>query len=215
MMPGMDGIEEAAAAIRSLGINDTPIITLTANAVSGMREVLIEKWFNDYISKPIEKTELDSVIAKWIPPEKKVEMRKPLERAPAESAELAIKGIDAGRGFRMTGGTEAGYRRVPARFYTDAHERLPVFAAPPAETGLSALAIQAHAIKGAAGTIGAAEVSAEAAALETAGKAGDVAAIREAPPAFHKHLAELIEGIKNVLEEKQEDGAGGKTPPRF
>ncbi|MDR0585167.1 MAG: response regulator, partial [Treponema sp.] len=75
MMPGMDGIE-ATAAIRawereqqnpatpvlSFGEDETqrdlrkqiPIIALTANAVSGMREMFLEKGFNDYISKPIE-----------------------------------------------------------------------------------------------------------------------------------------------------------------
>jgi HPt (histidine-containing phosphotransfer) domain-containing protein len=92
---------------------------------------------------------------------------------------------------------------VLAQFRKDAVERLPVFAAPPAETALAAFAVQAHAIKSAAGTIGAAEVSAEAAALEAAGKAGDMAAIQEGLPKFREHLVRLIEGIGKTLEEKK------------
>jgi CheY-like chemotaxis protein len=201
MMPGMDGIE-ATAAIRSLGIKDTPVIALTANAVSGMRDVFIEKGFNDYLSKPIEITALDSIIAKWILPEKRVETGKPLKRGPAETTELAITGIDTVKGIAMTGGTEAGYRKVLAQFYKDAAERLPLFAAIPAVGELSAFTTQAHAIKSAAGTIGAAEVSKEAAELEAAGKAGDTQIINETLPSFRKHLTELIEEIEKVLERK-------------
>jgi HPt (histidine-containing phosphotransfer) domain-containing protein len=124
----------------------------------------------------------------------------------------------------MTGGTEAGYRKVLAQFCRDAAERLPVLAAFPGETGdgtngrfsggkpdrqdskpapgrnLADLTTQVHALKSAAGTIGAAELSEEAAALETAGKAGDRAAARTALPAFREHLARLIEGIGKALE---------------
>jgi HPt (histidine-containing phosphotransfer) domain-containing protein len=113
----------------------------------------------------------------------------------------------------MTGGTEAGYRKVLTQFYKDAVERLSVFAAIPAETELAAFVAQAHAIKSAAGTIGAEEVSVEAAALEAAGKAGDTQAIRKTLPLFHKHITQLIEGIGKVAEEsagKAESGDGGQ-----
>ena len=55
MMPIMDGVV-ATAAIRTLGppAGDTPIIALTANAVSGDRERYLEAGMNGYVSKPIE-----------------------------------------------------------------------------------------------------------------------------------------------------------------
>ncbi len=55
LMPVMNG-EEAARAIRSMddSVNkDTPIIALTADAVSGVKEKLIESGMNDFISKPV------------------------------------------------------------------------------------------------------------------------------------------------------------------
>ncbi|MDR3353783.1 MAG: response regulator, partial [Synergistaceae bacterium] len=77
MMPQMDGVE-AAELIRGLelerggadGRHPVPIIALTANAVSGMREMFIEAGFNDFLAKPIDVSKLDEIIEKWLPREK-------------------------------------------------------------------------------------------------------------------------------------------------
>ncbi|MDR1249624.1 MAG: response regulator [Treponema sp.] len=214
MMPGMDGIE-AVAAIRSLGIKDTPIIALTANAVSGMREVFIEKGFSDYLSKPIEISKLDEMMARWIPMKKRKKTGGEIRRKTfAGKSALSIPGVDVKRGIMMTGGTEAGYRKVLVQFCADAVERLPLFAGFSAETAPAALVIQAHAIKSAAGTIGAAGVSVEAATLEMAGKAGDRKTIEETLPGFRSHLAELVEGIGKTLEEKRKETQVDMPPHR-
>ena len=73
MMPGMDGIE-ATAAIRALEgeqYRTLPIVALTANAISGMREMFLEKGFNDYLSKPVELAKLNGIMDVWIPAHKK------------------------------------------------------------------------------------------------------------------------------------------------
>ncbi|MDR2094862.1 MAG: response regulator [Treponema sp.] len=79
MMPEMDGIE-AAGLIREeenrSSRRNVPIIALTANALAGMKEMFIENGFNDYISKPIEISQMDAVMAKWIPLEKRIEARR-------------------------------------------------------------------------------------------------------------------------------------------
>ena len=81
MMPEMDGIE-ATAAIRAWeeeqkesGNNGNlrkqiPIIALTANALAGMKEMFLEKGFNDFITKPIDVFKLDETLVHWIPKEK-------------------------------------------------------------------------------------------------------------------------------------------------
>ena len=48
-----------------------PIVALTANAVSGMREMFIEKGFSDFLAKPIDVPKFDEIIERWIPKEKK------------------------------------------------------------------------------------------------------------------------------------------------
>ncbi|MDR2617903.1 MAG: response regulator [Treponema sp.] len=75
MMPGMDGIE-ATAAIRSWeksqNKSEMPIVALTANAISGMKEMFLEQGFNDYVSKPIEIAKLDEIMSQWIPAGKRI-----------------------------------------------------------------------------------------------------------------------------------------------
>jgi HPt (histidine-containing phosphotransfer) domain-containing protein len=182
-----------------------PIVVLTANAIAGMRDMFLEIGFNDYISKPIEIVKLDEVIARWIPAEKQIKAGKGIKREAVSGAtEILIPGVDTQKGVSMTGGTEAGYRKVLAQFYKDAAERLPVFAAIPAGGELAAFATQAHALKSAAATIGAAEVSAEAAKLEAAGKTGDMETIRKTVAPFHEHLTQLVEAIgKKVKSEEK------------
>ncbi|GHV21637.1 hypothetical protein FACS189494_07300 [Spirochaetia bacterium] len=74
MMPGMDGIE---AVKRIRGIENekhsghTPIIALTANVITGMREMFLQNGFDDFISKPIEINMLTAIVEKWMPREKR------------------------------------------------------------------------------------------------------------------------------------------------
>jgi HPt (histidine-containing phosphotransfer) domain-containing protein len=123
-----------------------------------------------------------------------------------------IYGVDIIRGITMTGGTEEGYRKVLDQFCRDLKERLSVFSETPEEDDMAFFATQAHALKSAAGTIGAARIAAEAAQLEAAGKAGDKDAIREILPSFYGGIEILAKGIEDALLEKNkepEDGAGG------
>ena len=76
-MPDMDGVE-ATLKIREMGLDDPyyrelPIVALTANAVAGMREMYLENGFNDFLSKPIDTAELNTVLEKWLPEKLRVE----------------------------------------------------------------------------------------------------------------------------------------------
>jgi CheY-like chemotaxis protein len=77
MMPVMDGIE-ATQRIRNLPggrFKTLPIIALTANAVAGVKEMMLAAGMNDFISKPIEASELNEVLLAWLPHEK-IEIRR-------------------------------------------------------------------------------------------------------------------------------------------
>ena len=71
MMPEMDGVE-TVQEIRKLGGKylDLSIIALTANAVTGAREMFLANGFDDFISKPIDAVELQAIVQKYLPPEK-------------------------------------------------------------------------------------------------------------------------------------------------
>ncbi|MDR1312857.1 MAG: transporter substrate-binding domain-containing protein [Deltaproteobacteria bacterium] len=71
MMPEMDGIE-AARNIRAMeGGNDAVIVALTANAVSGMREMYLDNGFDDFLPKPIDPGRLDRLLYRWLPASKR------------------------------------------------------------------------------------------------------------------------------------------------
>jgi len=44
------------------------IVALTANAISGVKEMFIDNGFDDFISKPIDLHQLDEILKKWMPP---------------------------------------------------------------------------------------------------------------------------------------------------
>lgn len=72
MMPGMDGIE-TLHRIRSDKKNlnvDTPMIALTANAISGVEQMYLAEGFEAYLSKPIKGEQLEKTLIKFIPKEK-------------------------------------------------------------------------------------------------------------------------------------------------
>ena len=65
MMPKMSG-SETLVKLKALPEFKTPVVVLTANAISGMKEEYLKKGFDDYLSKPIEKEELNRVMKKYL-----------------------------------------------------------------------------------------------------------------------------------------------------
>ncbi|HBA37739.1 MAG TPA: hypothetical protein DCY94_03365 [Firmicutes bacterium] len=65
MMPKMSGVE-TLKHIREEFSEHVPVVALTANALSGMRERYIESGFDDYLSKPIEKSELYRILLTFL-----------------------------------------------------------------------------------------------------------------------------------------------------
>ena len=78
-MPEMDG-KEAARTIRSTG-SRVPIVALTAHAMEGDAEAILAAGIDRYLTKPLRKTAIESVLAEYRPPE-----TRPPVAAPAENA---------------------------------------------------------------------------------------------------------------------------------
>lgn len=65
MMPKMSGVETFHKLKENNSFN-TPVVALTANAITGMKEKYLSEGFNDYLSKPIDKLELNIIMKKYL-----------------------------------------------------------------------------------------------------------------------------------------------------
>lgn len=71
MMPEMDGVETLhhIKKLSDYPCQDTPVVVLTANAVSGAKEKYLSEGFDDFLSKPVVPEKLESMIKKMLPEE--------------------------------------------------------------------------------------------------------------------------------------------------
>ena len=70
-MPVMDGYE-AVRLIRAIEADDTarprtPVVALTAHALTGDREVCLEQGMDDYLTKPFDRQALALTLSQWLP----------------------------------------------------------------------------------------------------------------------------------------------------
>jgi signal transduction histidine kinase/CheY-like chemotaxis protein len=225
MMPGTDGIE-ATVRIRALEgeyFKQVPIIALTANALTGMREMFLSKGFNDYLSKPIESARLNALVNKWIPGNKRrLSHTSASGDAPHTVMEhlRCIEGLNVEKGIIMCGGVEAHYKNVLVQYCQLAEKFLPSLGETlkniagvkkPEETiagdspllWVQSFVIQADTLKRASANIGAEVLSKDAALLEKAGREGDLELLETHLEAFIQRFSELVVRINKILPESR------------
>ncbi len=66
MMPRMSGVETLKKIKSEIKDFNIPVIALTANALTGMKEKYINDGFDDYLAKPINKDQLNRVINEYL-----------------------------------------------------------------------------------------------------------------------------------------------------
>ena len=65
MMPNMSGVE-TLHKLKEIDGFASPVVALTANAVTGMKEKYLNDGFDDYLAKPINRDELNNIVAKYL-----------------------------------------------------------------------------------------------------------------------------------------------------
>ncbi len=198
MMPGMDGLE-ATAILRGLDSFDgyyrtAPILALTANAVTGMREMFLAQGMNDFLSKPIDTARLDKKLSKWIPEEKKHQPGYIQPQSTKKS--LHLYGIDTRQGIANIGGDVSQYSRVLETFGTDGRKIAEKIKECLAEHDMKTMTIYVHSIKSSLATIGAGDLANAAAQLEHACREMNTDYIREHLDPFFHQLFEIIHRIE-------------------
>jgi len=203
-MPGMDGVE-TTKLIRGMGgedphIGDLPIVALTANAVSGTKEMFLQSGFDDFLSKPIDTVKLNTALERWLPKEKqqtpvaeKASLARDIGRGNGdEDAFIEIEGVDVRRGVAISGGTTSLYLVTLAAFYQDGKERATIIKECLETGNLGLYRTHVHGIKSALFNIGAVPLSDSAKALDEAAARADIDYI-------NSHNSAFLSGLKSLL----------------
>ncbi|MDR1577006.1 MAG: response regulator [Deltaproteobacteria bacterium] len=211
MMPGMDGVE-AARAIRAIGEKQskTPIVAMTANAVSGMREMFLGLGMDDFLTKPIETNLLNSILLRWIPLEKQEKIQPDRGKEPIASPGQAapkIEGLDVALGLSRANGRMEAYLTTLEYFRKDALIALSNLNASLEAKEYKDFLVHIHALKSSAGVTGATNLAARAAALEAAAIAGAEGFIAGNIASFRQDLIQLVDGLTKYFEDIQRERA--------
>ena len=106
MMPGMDGIQ-TTRQLRQTGYKpeDLIIIALSANALSGARQLFLDSGMQDFLVKPIDKNVLNEMLIKWLPPEKVLPQPEEMDSSEAFEKARLIQSIDIEQAIRAAKGS--------------------------------------------------------------------------------------------------------------
>ncbi len=221
MMPEMDGID-ATIAIRSIQkpyYQDLPIVALTANAIVGTKELFTREGMNDFLAKPIEITKLNEILLAWLPKEKIIPVTPTPKTKSAANFNLTIENVDVDYGVKMLGGNVDNYIDIVLTYYHDGLKKHPLISDYYHHKELLAFKTEVHAIKSASASIGALEVSSQAARLEEAANKEDWIFIEKFAPIFLADFADLLEELREKLKpfkeinpDTQTDKQEGNTP---
>jgi two-component system sensor histidine kinase/response regulator len=160
-MPEMDGFE-AAQQIRNLGSevrnHQISIIAMTAHAMKGDREMCLNAGMNDYLSKPIDPSELAEAIARWTPSETSTDP-KPSEEARIFNADVLLQRL---------GGDTQFYNEIIDVFLQDVPKQIHALEGAILRGDAPFVQRQAHTLRGASANIGAVGLEEVAFQLEKA-----------------------------------------------
>ncbi len=202
MMPGMDGVE-TLSRLREIkkGNKSTPVIALTANALVGVKEEMLEEGFDDFLGKPMDLTELENVLIRFLK-----EQQEELPEAGREETGFAAetagryeslirKGIDVQAGIELCGGEES-YLEVLKAFVKNAPVQQRNLSQSLKLGDYRRYTVSAHALKSAAASIGALKLSEISRMHEEAGNKENIAYINEDFVNLIEEYGEIVKAIE-------------------
>ncbi|MBX3607197.1 MAG: response regulator [Piscinibacter sp.] len=185
-MPVMDGYEATRALRRRPELKDLPVIAMTANAMAGDRQKVLQAGMNDHVAKPIRVDDLFATLARWVHP-----------ALPATAPAPPAPPLDMRAGVAALMGDEALYRRLLVLFHERESAFVPRFRAA-CERGDGDAALRcAHDLKSVAGSLGMPALQRAAAALEDACRLhGEAAALEPLLQAVQRQLAPVLASLQ-------------------
>ena len=206
-MPEMDG---TATLHRLRGMErcaDTPVICLTADAISGARERYVREGFTDYISKPIDSRELKNMLMKYLPQEKVIPVSGDDEQqtaaSPAETGTLYgalnAAGIDTAQGLIYCQNSTQLYLTLLSEYAKSADEKSAKMREYYGAGDMKGYATLVHSLKSTSKTIGAVKISETAAMLEKAADSGDTELVRNEHEGLLEEYRKTVGAISSAV----------------
>lgn len=218
MMPDLDGIETLHQMMEweDYPCKSTPVVALTANAVSGAREMYLEEGFYYFLSKPINPEKLEKMIMETLPKDKIILERSNERREALEWEELpVVDGIDWE--YALLHCKEVGVLMDTVhdfcRFADTEYMSLKQFFDMIKETETQEQTVQAmeqyrikvHSMKGSAAMIGGVSLAGIARMLEYAARDREKESIIQLTPVFLKEWQEMKQRLAPLQEEAEEE----------
>ncbi|MEQ1892838.1 MAG: response regulator, partial [Planctomycetota bacterium] len=201
-MPVMNGFD-ATERIRELAHGDIPIIAMTAAAMSKDRERCLEVGMNDYLSKPVQKAELERMLEKWVPlaPHASSTRQEKEESVMKDHGEIVLD-PDVIASLRELGGEDDPglFIELVQLFLSDTPERMQQLSGALAESDPGALERAAHALKSSSANLGAMRLSALFRDIETAGREKDLGRAKSLVERSNQEFARVQQALRSEME---------------
>ena len=216
MMPNKDGIatlHELKQDLDNPNLN-TPVICLTANAISGAKQEYLDAGFDDYLTKPIQPDKFEDMLIKYLPDEL-IELTKDDEKAasdappeiPIELTPLLNQNLISIKAGIDNSGGEDSFLSMLEIFESYADGNLEELCKFYSDEDFDSYTIKIHALKSSSRIIGALGLAQDAQDLENAGKAGEYDKIRVSHNDYVQKFQLVTDLIRQVLDKKNESKA--------
>jgi two-component system, sensor histidine kinase and response regulator len=199
-MPEMDGFE-ATAKIREResGHRHTPIIAMTANALAGDRERCLAAGMDDYLAKPVTRSQLSAVLTRWGVDE--AQQSEPLESSRQSDIGEPLDRRTIARLHELKNSPDD---RIVAEiidlFLEDSPQRVSEITRAFAMGDAEALARAAHALKSSCGNVGAMRMLGLCSEIEVIGRRAEVRSAGERIT----EVASEFQRVKRALEQERD-----------
>jgi two-component system, sensor histidine kinase and response regulator len=176
-MPDLDGFETTTRIrAREEHPRRTPIIAMTASALTGDRERCLAAGMDDYVSKPMDAATLASVLQRWVPrTNAEPDEVSPTPLAASEWSGAIDEDVLAGQRALEVDGAPGFLTGLIDDFLQVAPDQLAALRAAVKEEDPGALEVAAHSFKGDCGYLGARGMESLCVGLTALGRAGTTA----------------------------------------
>lgn len=207
MMPEMDGMETFHKLREEENGQEVPIIAITADVSTGIRQKFLSEGFADYLSKPVMWDRLEEILLQFIPANlisREKDAREEWQIEEKQILELKQKmkqwDIELSEGLRLLSGSISQYRRLTELFveyYVPNKEQLiqSFERLQQTQNEIKNMTGLLHTLKSNARAIGAIELYELSFTMEKKGKLQDVNYINKAIPLLFFEWERVVQGI--------------------